>query len=147
MGRFALAEFPTIKERYIDTGKVRWVIRHLPSTTVHDRAEPAARAAECAANEYPEAFFDYRDLVLADQNNLTEEDLLRHASTLGLDQDAFEACLLGQSTASRVQRDVESAASLGADTIPTFYVGNQKISGFHTADQLADMIDSHLAGG
>jgi protein-disulfide isomerase len=141
---FAGSEFPTIRERYIDTNKVRWVIRHLPSGGIHDRAEPAARASEYVANQDPDAFFDYRDLILADQDDLSDNTLGEHASTLGLDRTTFDTCFSGRATAGRVQRDVESAAALGVNTIPTFLVNSEKVSGFHTAEELATVIDRHL---
>lgn len=113
--------------------------------TIHDRAEPAARAAECAAALNPAMFFDYVELVYANQDDLTDEMLQAHASTLGLDRTAFDACLAGQSTASRVQRDVDSGITLGIDTIPTFFVNDEMVGGYKTAGELGAIIDRHLA--
>ncbi len=78
---------------------------------------------------------------------MSDESLQQHASTLGLDRTAFDACFSGQSTAPRVQRDVASAMALGVSAIPTFFVNDEMLSGFHTAEELAEVIDRHLNGG
>lgn len=78
---------------------------------------------------------------------MSDDTLGAHASTLGLDRMTFDTCFSGQATAARVQRDVASAAELGVSTIPTFFVNDEKLSGFHTADELAEVIDRHLNGG
>jgi protein-disulfide isomerase len=45
--RFIQQTFPKLKEQFIDTGKVRWVVRDMP-LGFHKNARKAAQAAHCA---------------------------------------------------------------------------------------------------
>jgi NhaA family Na+:H+ antiporter len=148
-GRFARSEFPTIKANYIDTNKVRWVMRHFPLRNIHPRAEPAARASECASDQG--AFFEYHDLVFnttdgSSSTILTDQQLAQHAVTLGLNTTDFNNCFPpGDGKAARVQQDVNSGTALGITGTPTFFVNNEMVSGFKTAAQMSEILDRKLA--
>jgi protein-disulfide isomerase len=147
-GRFARSEFPAIKEQYIDTGKVRWVFRYFPLAS-QARAEPAAKAAECAADQ--DKFIEYRDLIYANPDSsgnvvLTDAQLEAHADTLSLDRTVFDPCFTGDSKTSRIDEDVNSGTALGVNSVPAFVVDEQLTQGFITAADLSKIIDRHLAG-
>ncbi len=138
-GRFARNELPILMTEFIDTGMVRYVFRHFPAGG-GGRGEPAARAAECAADEGK--FFEYLDVVFADQfgNEFSDDDLGDRAEEIGLDRATFDACLGGTSKVLRVQKDVTSAEALGVTAAPTFFVDDRVFTGFQTADDLGDAI-------
>ena len=145
-GRFARFEFPTIKAQYIDTGRVRWVVRHFPAST-NDRAKPAAHAAECANDQG--AFFTYRDLIYATTDAtlrtiLDDTTLKQHAGTVGLDQTQFDACFAGDSKDALITQDVNSGTTLGVQAAPAFFVGSELVSTVVTAAELIPIIDRHL---
>ena len=136
-GRFARNELPILMAEFVETGKVRFVFRHFPMLA---RGEPAARAAECAADQGQ--FFEFVDAVFADQmgNDLSDSALGDTAEGLGLDRVAFDACLSGNGKALRVQQDVTSGQALGVSMTPTFFVEDQRLTGLQTAADLADAI-------
>lgn len=145
-GRFARSEFPTIKQTYIDTGKVRWVYRQFPETS-QTRAKPAAYAAECAGDQ--DKFFEYRDLVYQTTDStgntiLTDDQLKKNADTLGLNRTTFDPCFTGNGKVSRIQQDINSGTALGVTTAPSFVVDGLLLSGFGTAKQLSRFIDRAL---
>ena len=147
-GRFVRSEFQSLKEQYIDSGLVRWVFRESP-TGGSAQAERAAAALECADDQ--DAYFDYRDLAFdttdAEGNTeLSDATLQDHADALGLDTTEFDACFAGQSKATRIQQDVNSATALGVGALPAFFVDDELVSGFQSAEDLADIIDRHLTG-
>ena len=45
---FDAVQFPTVKERLIDAGRVRWRYRDFPLSNIHPQARLAAHAAACA---------------------------------------------------------------------------------------------------
>jgi protein-disulfide isomerase len=49
--RFERATLPVIEREYIDTGRVRLVVRHLPLETIHPAAFGSAVAATCATEQ------------------------------------------------------------------------------------------------
>lgn len=144
-GRFARQEFAQFKQDFIDTGKVRFVFRHFPLTTIHSRAEPTARASECANDQVD--FFAYHDEVFADQSDLSDSALHNLATGLGADGTIFDSCVSANAKSERVKRDMNSGAALGINATPTFYVNGQQVVGFQTAEQLGDIVNSKLAGG
>ena len=66
----------------VDTGLARYVFRHFPLRDIHPNAQAAAEASECAADQG--MFFEYHDLLFANQDRLETEDLQRYADELGL---------------------------------------------------------------
>jgi protein-disulfide isomerase len=119
-GRFANEILPEIKAKYVDTGKVKFVFRHLPLTRIHSRAVPAAEAAECAARQ--EKFWEFHDQLFADPKKLQDVDLSAHAKAVGLNQETFSACLQGQ-TSARVREDANLAEGMQLTGTPAFLLG------------------------
>jgi len=143
-GRFAEETYPTVRAEYVDTGRVRWVFRHFPLTSIHPRAEPAARAAECAAAQF--RFFEYHDELFAGQPALSDDDLRRYADELDLNLTVFDNCLTSGATAAAVRADRESAIALGASGTPTFFIGGQRITGFRSVSEMRALLEAALAG-
>jgi len=139
--RFFRNELPILMAEFIDTGEACLVYRHFP---LQARSEPAARAAECAADVG--RFFDYVDAVSAADigTDLSDTSLGDLAESIGLDRATFEACLSGSFHALRVQEDVTSGQALGVTGTPTFFVNERRFAGFQSADVLADAIRRRL---
>lgn len=118
--RFARDTQPQIKERYIDTGKVRYVARDFPLPQ-HKRARPAAIAAACAGEQG--RFWEMHDALLVRPGRLDEADFLMHAVGIGLDRERFDACRAEARHAGRLDADFAAARALGVGGTPTFLVG------------------------
>lgn len=144
-GRWAREEFASFKSQYIDTGKVRFVIRHFPLRNIHPQAEPAARASECSADQ--SAFFEFVDSCYADQSDLSNTGLRAKALGLSLNMTDFDACFPpADAKATRVQTDVTSGNALGITGTPTFFINARRASGFQTTAQLGVIIEQELGG-
>jgi protein-disulfide isomerase len=150
-GLFDRNTWPTIKANYVDTGKIRYVFRHLPLRTIHAYAEWAAQASECAADQVE--FFALKDLAFADRLDLLPSGLSReqinamfapHVAALGGSSSSFTTCATGFTKASRVQQDVDSATTLGVSSTPTFFVEDERFSGALSVDQFSAVLDRHL---
>ena len=141
-GQFARETFPTIRERYIDTGQVRWVFRHFPLTTRHPQAWKSAEASQCAFNQGQ--FWAYHDLLFTHQSALQIDDLKTYATQLGLDRDQFDECLDSGGEATQVQDDQNLGIAAGVTGTPTFVVGGQNYRGFQTVEQMSAIIDAAL---
>jgi len=84
--RFTKTAFPLLKQKYIDTGKVRWVALNLP-LPFHKDARKAAQAAHCAGEQ--DKFWEMRELLFRNPQKLNTENLPAHTATLSLDITAF----------------------------------------------------------
>lgn len=118
-GKHARETLADIQREFIDRGHLRYVFRHLPLAN-HRFAQKAGESAECAGTQGQ--FWDMHGRLFADQQRLANDDLLQHASEIGLDVRAFQACLAGE-TSARVARDVSDAKQLGIVATPTFLLG------------------------
>jgi NhaA family Na+:H+ antiporter len=122
-----------LRERFGD--ELRYVVRHLPLSDLHPRAQLAAEAAEAAGAQG--RFWEMHDRLFAHQDALDPDDLLAHAAALGLDLDRFAEDLREGVHAFRVREDVVSAEASGAGGTPTFYVGGRQHSGAYDTESLA----------
>jgi Na+/H+ antiporter NhaA len=117
---------------------LRYVWRHLPLTDVHPGAQMAAEAAEAAGAQG--RFWDMHDRLLDHQDELTAEDLRRHAGDLGLDVDRFAEDLRRREHAERVADDVRTADASGVAGTPSFFVNGRRYQGAYDRDTLAQVV-------
>lgn len=118
--RFALETFPRLRERYVDTGRVRYASRDLP-LPFHAFAVPAAIAARCAAAQG--RYWDYREALMRRQSRLVDEPYDALAAEFGLDVPRFAGCRADPDTAAAVGEDARLAAGNGIASTPSFVVG------------------------
>jgi protein-disulfide isomerase len=118
--RFIQETFTKLKQEYIDTGKVRWVVRDLP-LGFHSHARKAAQAAHCAGDQGK--FWEMRNVLFANAKQLEREKLAKYAQVVGLDQDAFIACLASDKYLDGIDQDIQDASALRITGTPTFIVG------------------------
>jgi protein-disulfide isomerase len=139
----ALETIPQIEEEYIATGKVKLVFQHF---VVHGQeAELAAGAAECASQQ--NAFWQYHDTLFLNNNSVTfnSENLKRFAQGLGLDAEAFNACLDSKAYMDKLVADAADARRRGVSSTPTFFVGQTKVEGAKSYAEFKKAIDDELA--
>ena len=125
---------PVVRDLLEDTD-VRYVWRHLPLTDVHPQAQLAAEASEAASAQG--AFWEMHDLLLAHQDALTGQDLMRYAGQLGLDTERFHNELKQGKHQHRVAQDVESADLSGVSGTPTFFINGQRHYGAFDVETLS----------
>lgn len=104
---------------------VRVVYRHLPLTAIHRFAYPAARAAECAAEQGRFAMF--HDALFAKADSLGLKGFDSFARETGVaDLDAFTACNAKSAPVANIERDRQVAAALGISATPTVIVNARR---------------------
>ena len=82
-------------------GQVKLVFKYFP-LSAHERAMPAARAAEAAARQGK--FWEMHDLLFEHQHELEDADCERYASALGLDMERFKADIVSSRGAGAHRR-------------------------------------------
>jgi protein-disulfide isomerase len=119
--RHVSTTLPQIKKAYIETGKVRYVMREFPIESIHPKAFKASEAALCAGDQGK--YWEMHDLIFRDQKQVEPEDLEAHAETLRLDMAAFVACFESDKYAERVRADLKEGVQAGVRGTPSFFVG------------------------
>ncbi len=124
-------------------GKIRFVFRDFPLTSIHPNAMPAAEAAQCA-NEQG-AFWQYHDKLFGSEN-LSDDVYKQYAQDLHLDMTRFNDCLTNHTYAKAIQSDSDFAVNLGVNSTPTFFVNGLAIIGAQPLNSFTNVIDKELAG-
>jgi len=131
---------PALKTKYIDTGKVRLILREFP---FDPRAEAGFMLARCSNDNY----FAMVDVLFKQQQNWAgvekvREALLQLSKLAGFTQESFEACLTDQKLLEDVRavRD-RGAKDFGVDSTPTFFINGGRYPGALSIDELSAIID------
>lgn len=111
---------PQIKDSYVKTGQVMYVMKDFP-LAFHAKAKEAAIAGHCAAQQ--NAYEPMRDALFNNARSLGNDFYLKAAQSQGLDMTKFTACLGDAGAAQEVQSDLEQGMALGVDGTPAFLVG------------------------
>ena len=142
---FALIQFPTVKERLIDGGQVRWRFRDFPLEQ-HPAARTAAHSTACADDqgrywEQHHAVFEGQ-AEWAEARN-AEKEFRSYAERLGLDMRTYDDCMRSAKYAGRITASVESGVRLGVNSTPTFFVnGRPATAAAVSYDRLKALVDS-----
>jgi len=141
-----------LDKEYIQTAKLKYVVREYPLEQIHPLAFKASEAARCASDQGK--YFEYHDLLFANQKALTPLDLANHAKAIGLDLVSFQECFDSGKYTATVRRDVETGQKAGIRGTPTFLVGVQDgdkvkvsriIRGAQPFSVIKDVLDKQLA--
>ena len=133
---------PAVRDLLREFGDVGYVWRNLPLSDVHPHAQLAAEAAEAAATQG--RFWEMHDVLLAHQDALDPDDLVRYAQQIGLDVEQFASDLRAHAGAARVADDVDSADLSGVSGTPTFFVNGRRHYGAYDLETLSNAV--RLAG-
>ena len=112
---------PKLIEEYVATGKVKYVLRDFPLTSIHPEAFNAAVAARCAGDQGK--YKEMHDRFFAKQASLRQADWNAHAKAVGLDLGDFEACMESKRHETAVKKDMEEGVEAGVRGTPTFFIG------------------------
>ena len=115
--------YPGFKARFIDTGKVRFVFRDLP-TDPQEIALPGAALARCA--EVAAALMQGQSAVLRGGNR---EDWYGPAIAVsGRTQAQIEACATSPAVEAALARDMDSAEAADVHSTPAFFVNGRRVT-------------------
>jgi protein-disulfide isomerase len=123
--------YQQIKKDYIDTGKIKYVLRDFPLEE-HPQALLAAETANCAGKQ--NKFWEMHDLLFTYQDAWSFKDnaadtFNSYAKSLGLDLNKFDQCEKSQDTLDEIEKDIKDGQLYGVNRTPTIFVGEKKIVG------------------
>jgi protein-disulfide isomerase len=123
---------PSLRAKYIDTGKVRYIFRDYP---LNPFGTAAAMAAHCRGAEY---YFDTISVIFELQAWWlaapdSEDALMRLATIMrqtGMSKDEFDRCVRDEALLARVQSVAEEGQKLySVDSTPTFIINGKTHKG------------------
>lgn len=142
---YCARHIPTVEQIMQDyDGQVKLVFRNFPLTSLHEYAQKAAEAAECAGAQ--DAFWEMHDKLFAmnEAGTMSIDNFKAAAGELGLNQSKFDTCLDSGQYTQYVQDQFAEGSQLGVQGTPATFVNGQLVSGAVPYASLASIIDSML---
>jgi len=128
-GRFFRDTLPQITEKYINTGKVKYVFRDF-TLPFHQSAIPASNAAECLREQGGDAmYYEYHDVLFNNQTELSVEKLKGYAADFSINQEEFASCLDSGKYNDEIQADYADGQKAGVQGTPGFFINGYPIKG------------------
>jgi protein-disulfide isomerase len=124
---------------------VKLVWKDFPLTSIHPEAAKASEAAHCAGDQGK--YWEYHDVLFANQRALQIDQLKKYAADLGLDARAFASCLDSGKHTARVQQGLQEATGLGLTSTPSVFINGRLLAGAHPFETFKAMIDEELQLG
>jgi protein-disulfide isomerase len=129
-------------------GKVRFYFKHLPLKSIHPWAANAALATECAHEQSVDGFWALYHHLFKNQRELNEDNLKEKvtawAQEAGLDEAKFTACFGAEEALAQVEKDLEEATAVGANSTPTFFINGRRLEGAQPLENFKAIIDAEL---
>jgi protein-disulfide isomerase len=137
--------------------QIRFVYRNFP-LSFHQNAMLGAQAALCAGDQ--DAYWPYHDKLFEEKEQLNNpagttlepEVYVGYAEELGLDTEAFGACLADEKYRQFVEDDMVFAAGLPTENgepavggTPTFFINGRRLVGAYPLPAFQQIIDEVLA--
>lgn len=143
-GHWAKDTLPLIDQKYIQTGKVRMAYIHYP--ILGEDSMTAAEGSECAAQQDKDKFWDFHNILYANQGiGFTPANLSQLANDMGLDKAAFEQCLANFPDRPSLEEDIRLAQVMGVRGTPAFLVNGIPLAGAYPYEDFEKVIDGILA--
>lgn len=119
--RYTRDTYAVLKQEYVDSGRIKYVFRHFPLSNIHDMAQRASSAAECAHGIGK--FWDIHDAFFRTTAPLNEATVHKIAADVGVTEEQLSRCMNDTDTLARVQADTAEGVRLGITGTPTFLIG------------------------
>lgn len=134
-----------LKEKYIDTGKVKLIFRDFP-LSFHADAEPAANAAECVREQLGDkGYFTYHDVVFEKANQgLQVANLIKWGVEVGASESKLKTCIEEGRFKDEIAKDFADGQRAGVTGTPAFLINNIRVSGAMPFEVFEEVIEEEL---
>lgn len=135
--------WPTIKEEYVDTGKVRFRLREFAFDPL---AAAGFMLARCAPND---GYFAMVDVLFDRQSQWRNaqnpaQELFNISKLAGFTRENFETCLKDQALLNKINASFEQGKTFGVTGTPTLFVNGEKVEGGYGLDNVRKALDAKL---
>jgi protein-disulfide isomerase len=128
--QFQKEVFPQIKAKYIDTGKVKYMLREFP---LDNLAAAAFMIARCAGDDryYPmvDGLFETQEVWVVPGAE-GKDKLMQIARQAGFSKESFDKCLADKTLFDKVvEMRSRGHDRFGVDSTPTFFINAKRLEG------------------
>jgi protein-disulfide isomerase len=146
---FFATTFPKLKKDYIETGKVRYILREFPLNPLDAAAIMLAR---CTGKDDKTKYYAMIDTLWSQQRTWVVEKPLEPLKAIarqaGLSEEQFNACLTNQQLLDGLESSRQHATDkLGVNSTPTFFINGDKKTGDLSIEEMAKAMEPYLKAG
>lgn len=136
---FHLTVYPDFKRRFIDTGKVRYILREFPIGKTSGNATIALRCAP------PDKYLDLYGKFMEQQASWVSQEvrldaIYAVARQVGMTRPQFDACLQNQGMIENLKWVKDRGRKLGIVGTPNFFIGTKLVKKELTIVEIADYV-------
>lgn len=126
---FCVRVLPTVSRLMTEyKGRIRWIVRDFP-LSFHDRAKPAAIAAQCAGQQ--NKYWEMYEELFKNQRSLTDKNFIKFGKKISIKDTAkYEKCLKNPGNlVAVIEKNFRSGEKIGVTGTPAFFVNGRRLSG------------------
>jgi protein-disulfide isomerase len=132
--------FPRVKKEFIDTGRVRFIVREFP---IGHTSGTAAIINRCAPED--KYFFLLNQFLTRQPEWVSQEvrpdAIYSVAKSSGMSRETFDKCLSNQTIIDGLTEVKQRGRQFGVIGTPTFFINGRKAQGEVTFDEIKAMIE------
>lgn len=142
---FHLTTYPQFKKEYIDTGKVRYILREFP---IGKQSGWATVALRCAS---PEKYLTLHSKFIEQQSTWVSQEvrpdpIFKVAAQVGMTRQQFDACRENQAMIDGLKWIKDRGRKLGVIGTPNFFVNDKLVKKELSMADIRAMVDPLIAG-
>jgi protein-disulfide isomerase len=142
---FHLKTYPQFKKEYVDTGKVRYILREFP---IGKASGAATIALRCAS---PDKYLILFGKFMEQQPSWVSQEvrldpIFNVAAQVGMSRQQFDACRENQAMIDGLKWVKDRGRKLGVVGTPNFFVGDKLVKKELSIEDIRAMVDPQLAG-
>ena len=142
--KFQLETFPLLKKEYIDTGKVRYILREFP---IGKQSGLATIALRCAPAE---KYFVLYDKLMREQATWVSQEvrpdpIFRIAAQVGMTRAQFDSCRENRGMIAALNAVKERGRTLGVIGTPNFFIDGRLVKSVIGISDIRQMVDPVVA--
>ncbi len=139
--------FPELKRRYIDTGKIRFILREFP---IGHASGAATIVMRCIGQNDDRKYFELYHRFITNQplwvsQEVRKDAIYKVAAPLGITRKRFDTCFENQSIVEGLKWVKEWGRNLGVTGTPTFFINGKKVRAVLKIDEIRKMVDPYLS--
>ncbi len=140
---FHVTIYPRLKEEYVDTGNVRWIVRPFRRNVLDLAVFMVAEAAGSAYHDVLSAYMASQNQWMTADN--PRQAIFEIAQQFGFTQERFEEVLTDEEMFAALESMREQALNqFGLLGTPTFYINGQRLESNATFEALSSEIEARL---
>lgn len=138
--RFHMEVYPQLKRRFIDTGKVRYILREFPIGKTSGLATIALRCAP--ADKYMDLYGRFMEQQAAwVSQDVRPDAVYAIAQQVGMTRAQFDQCRENQAMIENLKWVKERGRKLGIIGTPNFFVGTKLVKSVLTIDEIQAFVE------